>query len=101
MEVELTVRNPEYVMISSDFSQQEPKLTAYVSNSRDLIKAFQEGRDVYATLAGIAFKVPYEQCLEFHPETGEYQPEGKKRRNEAKTILLGELKSYAPLLDAA
>lgn len=76
-------------------------MTAYVSNSKDLIKAFQEGRDVYATLAGIAFNVPYEQCLEFHPETGEYQPEGKKRRNEAKTILLGERKCYAPRVQVA
>ena len=54
-----------------------------------MIKAFQEGRDVYATIASIAFNVPYEQCLEFHPETHEYQPEGKARRGEAKIILLG------------
>ncbi len=54
-----------------------------------MIKAFQEGRDVYASIASLAFNVPYEKCLEFHPETGEYQPDGKARRNEAKTILLG------------
>ena len=51
--------------------------------------AFKHDKDVYATIASVAFKVPYEQCLEFHPETHEYQPDGKKRRNEAKTILLG------------
>ena len=54
-----------------------------------MIKAFKEGKDIYATIASIAFNVPYEQCLEFHPETHEYQPEGKARRGEAKTIVLG------------
>lgn len=51
--------------------------------------AFIHNRDVYANIASIAFNVPYEKCLEFHPETGEYQPDGKARRSEAKTILLG------------
>ena len=89
MRVSLNIKHPEYIMLSSDFSQQEPKLTAFVSQEHNLIKAFQEGRDVYATLASLAFNTSYENCLEFNPKTGEYQPEGKKRRNEAKTILLG------------
>ena len=54
-----------------------------------MIGAFQDGKDIYATVAALAFNVPYEKCLEFHPETGEYQPEGKARRGEAKTIVLG------------
>lgn len=54
-----------------------------------MIKAFQEGKDIYASIASVSFKVPYEECLEFHPVTHEYQKEGKKRRSEAKTILLG------------
>ena len=54
-----------------------------------MCKAFAEGKDIYATIASIAFHKPYEECLEFHPETGEYQPDGKKRRNEAKTVVLG------------
>lgn len=83
------IRTPEYVMLSSDFSQQEPKLTAFVSQDPNMIKAFKEGKDIYATIASIAFHTTYENCLEFHPETGEYQPEGKKRRNSAKTIVLG------------
>ena len=80
---------PGYVMLSSDYSQQEPKITAFVSQDPNMIKAFKEGKDIYATIASIAFNVPYEQCLEFHPETHEYQPEGKARRGEAKTIVLG------------
>lgn len=54
-----------------------------------MIKTFQEGRDIYATIASIAFNMPYEECLEFHPETHEYQPEGKARRGVAKVLVLG------------
>lgn len=84
-----TVKTPPYVMLSSDYSAQEPRLTAYVANEQKMIDAFVHGRDVYATIASVAFEVPYEACLEFHPDTGEYQPDGKARRSEAKTILLG------------
>lgn len=80
---------PGYVMLSSDYSAQEPRITAFVANEPKMIDAFKHDKDVYATIASVAFKVPYEQCLEFHPQTHEYQPDGKKRRNEAKTILLG------------
>ena len=80
---------PGYIMLSSDYSQQEPKITAYVSQDSKMISAFQHNKDIYATIASLAFGKPYEECLEFHPETGEYQPEGKARRSEAKTIVLG------------
>lgn len=80
---------PGYVMLSSDYSQQEPKLTAFVSQDPNMVKAFKEGKDIYATIASLSFNMPYEKCLEFHPETKEYQPDGKARRSEAKTIVLG------------
>ena len=80
---------PGYVMLSSDYSQQEPKITAFVSQDPKMIDAFKHGRDIYATIASLAFNLPYENCLEFHPETHEYQPDGKARRSEAKTIVLG------------
>jgi DNA polymerase I-like protein with 3'-5' exonuclease and polymerase domains len=54
-----------------------------------MIQSFKDGKDIYGSIASIAFNVPYEECLEFHPETHEYQPEGKARRGEAKTIVLG------------
>lgn len=73
-----------------------------------MIKSFKENKDIYATIASIAFNVPYEQCLEFHPETHEYQPDGKARRSEAKTIVLGgpnrfqvlAIKTNAPSVEA-
>lgn len=69
--------------------QQEPKLTAFISGDKNMCNAFKEGRDIYASIASLAFQLPYEKCLEFHPETHEYQPDGKARRGEAKVILLG------------
>ena len=60
-----------------------------------MIKAFSEGKDIYATIASIAFGVPYEECLEFHPETHEYQKEGKERRSSAKTVVLGRFSSFS------
>lgn len=89
---------PGHVLMSSDYSQQEPKLTAYVSQDEKMIQAFKDGKDIYAIIASIAFGVPYEDCLEFKP-TGEldedgkpvtvYSASGKARRGEAKTIVLG------------
>lgn len=85
----IDIQTPAYVMLSSDYSAQEPRLTAFVSGDREMIKIFQEGRDIYGGIASLSFDLPYEKCLEFNPETGEYQPDGKARRNEAKRILLG------------
>lgn len=80
---------PGYVILSSDYSAQEPRITAFVANEKNMIQAFRDGRDVYASIASLAYNVPYEKCLEFHPETHEYQPDGKARRGEAKVLLLG------------
>lgn len=91
MNLKLHAIQPAYVMLSSDYSSQEPRLTAFVSQDPKMIQAFKENKDIYATIASVAFGVPYENCLEFHPETHEYQPDGKKRRGEAKTIVLGRL----------
>ena len=80
---------PGYVMLSSDYSKQEPAITAFISQDKSMIEAFKTGKDIYASIAALAFKVPYEECLEFHPDTHEYQSDGKARRDQAKTILLG------------
>lgn len=82
-------RTPPYVLIGSDYSQQEPKILGFVAKDPAMIKAFSEGKDIYSTIASIAFNVPYEECLENHPITGEYQKEGKARRTQAKSIVLG------------
>ena len=85
---EITVKR-SYVLIGSDFSQQEPKLTADMSNDEQFIKDCASGKDAYATIASIAFEKPYEECLEFRPD-GTVNPEGKERRGHAKVVLLGK-----------
>ena len=69
--------------------QQEPKITATVSQCPEWCEAFRTGKDVYATIASIALGVPYEECLEFNPVTGEVNPEGKARRSIGKVLNLG------------
>ena len=71
-----------------------------------MIKAYEEGKDLYAVIASASFNKPYEECLEFYPEGTVIQfegktvtcgnkthqnKEGKHRRSMAKSILLGIL----------
>ncbi len=89
MSITIEVTHPAHVLMSSDFSQQEPKLSAFVSGDRTLVEAFKAGRDAYATLASIALGYPYEECLEFNPVTKQVNPEGKARRSVGKVLNLG------------
>lgn len=77
-----------HLLIGADYSQQEPKITADLSDDTKFIEDCASGKDVYATIASIAFKQPYEECLEFRPD-GSVNKEGKERRSKAKVILLG------------
>lgn len=106
-----------YVLMSSDFSQQEPKsLSALCRQQGDnkLYDIFMSGKDLYSEIASKSFNVSYEECLEHFPkgtpikkigdkwyyatsydydkladgETDTYA-DGKERRTQAKSILLG------------
>ena len=83
-----------HLLVGSDFSQQEPKLTADLTNDEKFISDCASGKDAYSTIASIAFKVPYEDCLEFYLDengnkTHETNKAGKERRSIAKILLLG------------
>jgi DNA polymerase I-like protein with 3'-5' exonuclease and polymerase domains len=79
-----------YVFIGSDFSQQEPMVTAHLSDDKKMQEAFINGKDIYATIAALAFHKSYEECKEFR-EDGTVNPAGKERRTQAKSIVLGIL----------
>lgn len=81
------VADDGYCLIGSDFSQQEPRLLAHMSNDKQLINAYNNGKDLYAHIGHLALKVPYEDCLEHFPD-GSVNPEGKARRNKMKAIVL-------------
>ena len=78
-----------YRIIGCDYSAQEPRLTAFMSQDKSMLDAYAQGKDLYAVIASLSFGVPYEKCLEFNPITHEKQVDGKERRSQAKTILLG------------
>ena len=77
-----------FVLISSDFSQQEPRTLAHMSHDEHLIQAYIDGKDIYAWIAEKIYKVQYEECKEFRPD-GTKNPEGAKRRSSVKSIILG------------
>lgn len=96
----------QYRIIGGDFSAQEPRLTAFYSQDENMIKAYNEGKDLYSVIASMSFDRSYEDCLEFYPEgtvinfEGEkvtcgykthQNKEGKNYRTMAKSILLGVL----------
>lgn len=77
-----------YVLLSSDYSAQEPRLTAHMSKDEKMINAYKQGKDLYVEIASIAYNMPYDECKEFR-EDGTRNPEGKERRGAAKAIVLG------------
>lgn len=82
-----------YVLMSSDFSQQEPKCLASLCRKQgdpQMYNTFMQGKDLYCEIASKAFNKPYEDCQEFRPD-GTVNKAGKERRSQAKTILLGVL----------
>lgn len=84
------VASDGYVLMSSDYSQQEPKVMTQMCGDPKMIKAYQEGKDLYAEIAALSFNTTYDNCLEFRQD-GTTNPEGKNRRSQAKSILLGVL----------
>ena len=84
------VASPGYVLLSSDYSAQEPRIAAHLSQDQKMIQAYRDGKDLYAEIASIVHNVPYEECREVRPD-GTKNPDGKARRSEAKAIVLGIL----------
>jgi len=82
-----------YVLMSSDYSQQEPKCLAALCREHgdsQMFDTFMKGKDLYSEIASKAFNKPYEECKEFNVD-GTTNKDGKERRSQAKSILLGVL----------
>ena len=74
-------------------SQQEPKCLAALCREQgdsQMFDTFMQGKDLYSEIASKAFNKPYEQCKEFNAD-GTTNKDGKERRTQAKSILLGVL----------
>lgn len=82
--------SPGNVLISCDFSQQEPRTLAHMCKDHNMIQAYLDNKDLYAWMGSKVYKVPYEECKEFRPD-GTVNKEGKKRRTAMKSVLLGAM----------
>ena len=88
---------PGNVFVGADYSSQEPRLLAELSQDPVLLDAFRRFLDVYSVLSSLAYELPYEMCTK---ET----PDGKVRRNHGKTLQLAlsygmQARSLASSLD--
>ena len=101
-----------YKMVGSDFSQQEPRLLSGYSQDSNMINAYKQGKDLYATIASSIYHNEYRLNLEYETnpdgtpvldEKGEtiLFPEGKKRRSSVKGLLLGIMYGMGPASLAA
>ena len=100
-----------YKLVGSDYSAQEPRLTAHMADETAMKQAYAEGKDLYCVIASKIFNNNYEDNLEFYPENtvltldGKHvicgnkthlNKEGKERRAIAKQILLAITYGMAP-----
>ena len=88
---------PGRVFVGGDISQQEPKITAHISQDQNMLKVFREGKDIYASIAQSIYHNNYEDNLEFFDkEKTKVNLEGKNRRKTGKTIILATMYGMGP-----
>lgn len=93
---QMFVASDGYLLMSSDYSQQEPSCLASFCKGMGYTKLFDarfKGNDLYSEVAGACFNLPYEECCEFDADGNKNPSEFKARRNKAKPVLLGILYS--------
>ena len=78
-----TVQNKDYKIISADFSGQELRLLAHISQEPKFLKALETGVDLHTNSASLVFGVPYEQV-------------SKEQRTAAKSITFGLVYGIGP-----
>ena len=83
---------PGRTFVGGDISQQEPKITAHISLDENMLQVYEEGKDIYASVAQSIYKNRYEDNLEFYDEAKtQINLEGKKRRKTGKVIILATM----------
>ena len=73
---------------------QEPRLLSQFSQDENMINAYKQGKDLYATIASGVYHNKYEDNLEFDPRTNQPSADGAARRTSVKSLLLGESKDF-------
>ena len=49
----------QYKIVGSDYSAQEPRLTAFMSGDTNMLQAYKEGKDLYCVIAQSVFNNEY------------------------------------------
>lgn len=65
----------------------DEEILKFLCKNETLKDAYDEGKDLYSTLASILFDCDYEDCLEFRND--EPYVDGYKKRKVAKFLFLG------------
>lgn len=76
---------PGYVILSGDFSQQEPRILTHASGEPYLTEIYTTGQDLYTMAASKLFKKPPEEC-----------GDGSKYRKMMKTGMLAVMYGTGP-----
>jgi DNA polymerase-1 len=81
----LFVAPPGQIILSGDFSQQEPRWLSHFTGEEVLVNAYREGKDLYSTAASELFGVPIADC-----------GDGSKYRKMMKTGVLAVMYGVGP-----
>lgn len=100
----IKIKSPEYSLVACDLSAAEVRTATNASGDPDMIKAYQDGMDLYSLIASKIYNNKYEDNLEFYPEGTKITYEGKEvicgkkeytnkagkvRRQDSKSVLIG------------
>jgi DNA polymerase-1 len=58
-------RHSDSYILEFDYSQQEVRIVAFLSQDQNMIQAFNEGKDIHRFVASIVFNKPYEAISTF------------------------------------
>lgn len=90
--------SPGYTMITCDYSGQELRVAANLTNDQTLVDSFNNGKDIHLATANVVFSlgIPDEALVESHPDFETYKKKFKDERGKAKTIGFGTLYGKGP-----
>jgi len=77
-ELRMQFKAPEGMrLVGSDFSAQEVRMTAFMTQDQNMIQAYKDGKDLYAVVASNMYDNDYSDNREFYEEGTEITFEGR------------------------
>jgi DNA polymerase I len=77
------IADPEYVLLSVDYSQVELRIVAHISEDKAMLAAFRASQDIHAATAAAIYSIPLEAV-------------SKEQRRHAKAINFGLIYGMSP-----